>query len=242
MIRTTKSGVPYWLGIISARRPENVNKMLVTVGPGTWVVPQEEASLYEAEGAAVKAVSAPFPNLVASRNLALDLAFAEGLPCVQTDDDFVRIKRAYGKRRTEAITFDDAVELMIGRLQRAGFYHGAVAPTTNAFFVGDITSKTGFCIASLCVTLPCSLRFDDEMTLKEDYDYTLQHIAVYGGVVRSNDLLAEYQHYSNSGGAVEVRSTPNEQRNIAYLKAKWGKAIRDNPRRPNEILLSRNGK
>ena len=81
-----------------------------------------------------------------------------------------------------------------------------------------------------------------EMTLKEDYDYTLQHIARFGGVVRSNDLLAEYKHYSNTGGAVDVRNSVNEQLNIAYLKSKWGDAIRDNPRRPNEILLSLNKK
>ena len=237
MIKTTANGTRYWLGVVSAKRPNNVNKILESVGSGTWLVPTEEVSLYKEQGATV-VDSGTFPNLVPTRNLALDLAFAEGLPCVQTDDDFVRIKRAYGKKRTLEVTFDDAVELMIGRLQRAGLYFGAVAPTTNSFFVGDMTSRTGFCIGSFCVTLPCDLRFDINMTLKEDYDYTLQHIATFGGVVRSNDLLAEYKHYSNSGGAVEVRSTPNEQRNIAYLKSKWGAAIRDNPRRPNEILLA----
>lgn len=237
MKKTTDNGTEYWLGIVSAKRPDNVNKIHERVGLGTWLVPTEEVSLYEEQGATV-VDGGEFPNLVATRNLALDLAFEQGLPCVQTDDDFVKIKRAYGKQRTEEITFNDAVDLMIGRLQRAELFYGAVAPTTNPFFVGDITSKTGFCIASFCVTLPCGLRFDAKLTLKEDYDYTLQHIATFGGVVRSNDLLAEYKHYSNSGGAVAVRSTPNEQRNIAYLKSKWGEAIRDNPRRPNEILLT----
>ena len=241
MLRTTASGASYWLAVISAKRPNNVANMTSLVGPASWIVPKDDVQSYTGMGATT-INGCPYPNLVASRNKALDLAFSAGVPCVQTDDDLVRIKRAYGKRRTEEITFDDAVELMIGRLQRAGLYYGAVAPTTNAFFVGDITSRTGFCIASLCVTMPCELRFDAEMTLKEDYDYTLQHIATYGGVMRSNDLLAEYKHYSNEGGAVTVRNSDNEQRNIVYLKAKWGHAIRDNPRRENEILLSRNGK
>lgn len=237
MIRTTSNNVQYWLGVISAKRFQNVPEMHEKIGEATWIVPKEEVSQYEEMGATVVA-SNPFPNLVFSRNLALELAFEKGLPCVQTDDDFVRIKRAYGNKTQKEITFDEGVELMINRLTRANLYYGGVAPTHNAFFVGDITSKNLFCSGKLSVTRPCDLRFDANMTLKEDYDFTLQHIAKYGGVVRSNDLLTHYLNYTNKGGVFDIRNTPNEQRNIAYLKRKWGNAIRDNSKRKNEILMN----
>lgn len=50
-------------------------------------------------------------------------------------------------------------------------------------------------------------------------------------------MLFEFQHYSNKGGAVSYRDEQEEQRNIALLKEKWGTAVRDNPKRKNEILL-----
>jgi hypothetical protein len=44
-------------------------------------------------------------------------------------------------------------------------------------------------------------------------------------------------HRANPGGAVAVRTPEVEQEAIAYLRGKWGDWIKDNPRRPNEILL-----
>jgi hypothetical protein len=37
----------------------------------------------------------------------------------------------------------------------------------------------------------------------------------------------------------DIRNSEREQESIRILKKKWGDAIRDNPRRSNEILLKR---
>ena len=87
------------------------------------------------------------------------------------------------------------------------------------------------------LTRDTALRFDKSMRLKEDYDYTLQHLAANGRVARLDWILPEYQHYTNEGGAVAYRSPDEEQKAIAHLKEKWGPVIADNPKRPNEILL-----
>jgi hypothetical protein len=126
---------------------------------------------------------------------------------------------------------------MLNRLKDTPYKLGAVAPTSNRFFYTKPISTQVFCIASLCVVLPDDLRFDETIPLKEDYDFTLQHISRHGGVVRSNDLLAVYKHYRNKGGAVGYRNDKTERAAIAILQRKWGNAIRMNPRRENEILL-----
>jgi hypothetical protein len=83
---------------------------------------------------------------------------------------------------------------------------------------------------------PNEIRFDEQLTLKEDYDFTLQHIQKYG-TIRYQKYLFTFQHYSNKGGAVDIRNDKEEQKNIMILKSKWGDKIRLNPKRKNEILI-----
>lgn len=68
---------------------------------------------------------------------------------------------------------------------------------------------------------PC--RFDNEMTLKEDYDYTCSHIETHGSVLRCNRLMIHAKHRSNPGGAVASRDVggAKERKNIAILQRKW---------------------
>ena len=86
---------------------------------------------------------------------------------------------------------------------------------------------------------PNNLRFDSSLRLKEDYDYTLQHIKEFGGCVRYGLFLCSFKHYSNKGGAVSYRTNNLEQETIKYLMEKWGECIKLNPKRENEILLNR---
>lgn len=81
-------------------------------------------------------------------------------------------------------------------------------------------------------------RFDEEMTLKEDYDYTAQHIARHGGILRCNRMTVSAKHHA-PGGAESLRDKKGleEQRNIAILLRKWPKAFRAHPKRKNEVVL-----
>ena len=59
------------------------------------------------------------------------------------------------------------------------------------------------------------------MTLKEDYDFTAQHLHTYKKVCRVNRLLIWAEHWDNAGGAVTVRNKTTEKRNIKRLRLKW---------------------
>ena len=111
-----------------------------------------------------------------------------------------------------------------------------IPPTDNYFFANKIVSTNTFCIGDMLFIKPNELRFDEQLTLKEDYDYTLQH-KERGDVIRYQKYLFTFEHYSNKGGAVDVRDDEEEQKNIQILKSKWGDKIKLNPKRKNEILI-----
>jgi hypothetical protein len=236
------------IGIISKRRPKNILKKIYSDIIPTWYVSDnEDLKSYIASGVGKDVTSYGITiggKLVESRNKIIEDAKTFGKKyAVILEDDLTSLHIAANKKDKMVISISGAIELMVSRMEnelRGRFKLAGVAPTANAFFYNpeEPISFTKFCIGSfMIIRTDCDLRFDNNLTLKEDYDYTLQHIQKYGGVVRCNDILANYQHYSNKGGVVGYRTTETEQQNINYLKKKWGQMIRDNPKRPNEILL-----
>lgn len=83
---------------------------------------------------------------------------------------------------------------------------------------------------------PTHLRFNEEMSLKEDYDYTIQHIIEYSGVLRNHRLLTQFQHEKNPGGAVDRRTVALEQENISRLQLAYPGWFRKS-RRLNQITI-----
>merc|ERR1719446_1699769 len=92
------------------------------------------------------------------------------------------------------------------------------------FFVVDVGSK---------------VNFDENMRLKEDYDFTCAHIKAHGSVMRCNRMTLNVKHYDNGGGACTNRDKKGqeEQRNIAILNKKWPGCFRSNPKRKNEVIM-----
>jgi hypothetical protein len=79
--------------------------------------------------------------------------------------------------------------------------------------------------------------FDERMSLKEDYDFTCQHLHKHGIVCRVNRIFMTAEHYTNAGGAVAVRTARRERKNIGVLRQKWP-GVFLNQRRENEVILS----
>jgi hypothetical protein len=140
----------------------------------------------------------------------------------------------------DALTAAEALIMMLGAMRVTGLHLAGVAPTSNPYFSDPnkriVTHK--FIVGDLIIVSPeTDLRFDENLKLKEDYDYTLQHLHRYGGAARVDSIMAMFKHRTNPGGAVAFRTAEREQEAISYLKAKWPGEIRDNPRRENEILM-----
>jgi len=73
-------------------------------------------------------------------------------------------------------------------------------------------------------------RYDEDLSLKEDYDMTLQHLQKYGGVLRLNYAFYEVKQAEQTGGCATYRNIKEEKRQFWALQRKWGKDIvqRDN--------------
>ena len=231
----------YWLAVISHQRPKNVVTMRKALGgaQATWYIDRNDSvEHYKMAGAERVACSG---GLVESRNQALDDAFHRGLPCIQLSDDLKKLRRAISNKNKEAaqISFAAAVDTLATAAQANGARLAGCAPTDNAFYFNPDkpVHSTAFIVGDFILVYPCQLRFDDELPLKEDYDYTLNHLSAFGRVARCNSILASFAHRTNAGGAVAYRTDALEQQAIQHLKSKWGDAIKDNPRRPNEILM-----
>lgn len=229
-----------WLTVISTGRPHKVPRMTEQIGPATWYVKLDEGKAYIDSGA--HSVWEINGGLCMARNAALEDAFEYGLPCVQVSDDLLGTFMAYyenGLARKRPIPFWEAV----GHISAwAGAYSArlaGIAPTDNPYFYDPRSevSQDTFIVGDLIYVKPSSPRFDEEMILKEDYDFTLQHIRTYGTVARCNAVLGTFSHRSNSGGAVDYRTPERELDAIRYLKRKWGSWIKLNSKRPNEVLL-----
>lgn len=224
--------------IISHKRPGNIQKTeeLLGLHKGlTWYVGENEKEDYSAAGGTIVEGG----KLIPSRNHALDDAFKQNKYCVMIEDDLISINHITAYCIPRPITFGLAIKEMYDVLKNTPMHLAGASPTGNAFYY-DPHKPLGlkhFILGSFIMVKPTPLRFDDTLELKEDYDYTLQHISKYGGVCRLNYLLPRFRHSTNKGGAVDYRTEELEQSNIAKLKAKWGATISDNPRRKNEILL-----
>eukprot|EP00440_Ansanella_granifera_P005659 gb/GFBE01006144.1/.p1 GENE.gb/GFBE01006144.1/~~gb/GFBE01006144.1/.p1 ORF type:complete len:604 (+),score=156.38 gb/GFBE01006144.1/:1-1812(+) len=225
----------------------------------TWYVDAESLDDYKKLG--LKAVVGG--KLTPSRNKALQDAARLGKVCVQVSDDISAWEYRHGKRA--AVREDDAMNAAHAAAKRyivspvaaaqfilakmrgspleqkpklGGVYMlGSCART----FAGDEFGTKHFILGDFFVADTGSkVRFDESMTLKEDYDFTCSHIRAHGSVMRCNRMTLQVKHYSNSGGACTNRDKKGEQerKNIAILTSKWPRAFRPNHKRKNEVIMS----
>lgn len=225
--------------IISHLRPQNVTKMQALLFPSTchWYVGKGEKDSYTLAGAHTVSDSG---GLCESRNAALFDADFYGKFCVQLSDDLKKMmwQPANGGLLVEWDFGSILRRFSVGFHDDRGLHLQGIAPTSNPYFVHKKFTTDGFIIGDcIAVRQHSGIRFDETLKLKEDYDFTIQHLEKYGRVLRHNDILCEFAHYTNAGGAVAVRTMEVEQASIKRLKEKWPLFIKDNPKRPNEILL-----
>jgi hypothetical protein len=227
--------------IISTQRAGNVpamEQLCAGLNP-VWVVADEaDEAEYRYAGARQVLVGGA---LCASRNVALDYGMDQGTHVLQLSDDLKKVEVTSGPKRADvtAIRLPTAVGVMLGALvNHPAAQLVGVAPTANPYFSKQRIHPTAFIVGDMILTRAgCPVRFDLNLRLKEDYDYTCQHLQTYGEVARIDNLLATFAHRTNRGGAVAVRTPELEQEMIDYLTQKWPGAIKPNPRRPGEVLL-----
>lgn len=225
------------IGIVSSERASHVPVMAAHLDglPATWYVPEGQGGDYRYVGA--RQVAEVAGNLSDQRNAVLEDAFEAGKIAVQLNDDLVNLRWTDDGKTAVPIDLPNALIRVVLLLTDTEYRFAGGAPTTNAYFWREPISTRHFILAHLMVMRPCPERFDTAMRLKEDYDYTLQHLLAYGGVCRVNGLLANFRHYEKRGGCGPYRTPEEEERHVEYLLKKWPGAVRRNPKREHEVLI-----
>ena len=202
-----------------------------------FVVKNEEIDAYKTAGCRKVYGTATVngSNLVNSRNFALDHAFENNRFCVQLDDDLEKVRIRDTKTEVDP---NEAIKDMASKLGcLRGVYHMGVPPTTNDYFIKTDFSKNLFMPACMTITKPTHLRYDENLTLKEDYDYCLQHTTTYGSTLRYHHYIWCFKAKTNKGGCQDYRSSDEEQRCIRFLRRKWGSKVKMHPTRQDEIKI-----
>lgn len=225
----------YNVYVISAGRYDKLNFTPEQKSKYIFCVKKGEKHLYEKHGCKNVFETG---TLMQSRNAALNMAFNENKICVQLSDDLKKVTTNKNFGPKKQVDIDYAIDQLVNIFQKVdGVYLMGIPPTSNDFFAKSLISKNTFCIGDMLFVKPNDLRFDTLLTLKEDYDYTLQHLNKFKNCFRYQKYLFEFQHYKNKGGAVDYRTEQEEQKNIKILFSKWGNKIKLNPKRKNEILI-----
>lgn len=198
-------------------------------------------------------------KLIPARNKALEDAVQAGKVCVQTSDDigswtFANYAGRYPNMNEGNAAWRCADKFEISPVAAARFLLakmrargpccrlGGVYPLGNGGRAMGAQSfmTQNFILGDFFVAEVSECRFDERLSLKEDYDFTASHLMRYGEALRCNRMLITAKHETNAGGACDARDAAGtkEQYNIAILKEKWPGAIRDHPTRANQVVLS----
>jgi len=223
----------------------------------TWYVDEDSLEAYRALG--LRAVVGG--KLTPARNRALADARRQGKVCVQCSDDISCWEYRVGEQAKER-TMDAqnkahrnskryvvspvmAAQFVLAKMR--GVEEARKPQLGGAYILGDCSrtwggeafSRRHFILGDFLVADDSKVRFDERLTLKEDYDFVAQHIHTHGSVMRCNRLTFSAKHYSNSGGAVDNRDAAGtkEQANMAILFQKWPNAIYPHGTRRNEVVL-----
>jgi len=234
----------YIITCISHNRHENINAFFKVIGTKEivfFVKDEQDKKLYLQNGAKEVIVSG---TLMDSRNASLEYCFKQNKICIQLSDDLEKIMTNdfTGKRTHSYTDANNVIETVMPHFIGSDYYFAGFPPTNNPFFSLKEYEYDKFIVGDFIIIKPNKLRFDTNLRLKEDYDYTLQHIKELNGCIRYGAFLNSFKHYSNKGGAVAYRTSQLEQETIKYLQKKWGECIKLNSKRENEILINKNSK
>jgi hypothetical protein len=72
-----------------------------------------------------------------------------------------------------------------------------------------------------------SLRYDESLPTKEDYDYALQVLHKYHKILRFNKYSYMAGHINNEkGGSISIRRMEMEKEQAKIMERKWGKVVK----------------
>jgi hypothetical protein len=218
----------------SYRRPSRVETFEYLPTIRAYVAP-EELEAYRAsypERDVVACAPGVQGNLCRVRNHIIDRELVQGDADVLVilDDDFHGLEYWQRNRRHKLATeeFLAFVEKYTIVARELGAFLWGVNLTNDKQIYREYTP---FCTVAYiggpfqAILRGCALRYDERMPLKEDYDFSLQHLNRYRCVLRVNRCYYEVRQSEQSGGCATYRNIEREKTQLELLRRKWGSEI-----------------
>lgn len=201
-----------------------------------WFIPRHNEDEYRKAGAKnIILVDGKMPMKSIQLNAALDYSFSKNSYCVTMDDDYISSKVldvVNGKKKDKNITIPEITNCIVDSLEnQQEFFLGGVPSNTNPFYANDSISKKGMISGQFLIHKPQDkIRFDENITCIEDFDYVIGHHVTWGGILKHNKFLVNY-HMINRGKFLKgngvggydlnIRKEENLLETISYLNEKW---------------------
>jgi hypothetical protein len=207
-----------------------------------YVVRAHEQAAYARLGRRLMVIppKAGVKDISSTRNWILDHAECERI--VMVDDDissFIHLhQRARQKLSPDQVDrfiqnmFEVSMDMVSG-LWGCSMLTDPMAYSINMPFAFDVPILGPF-----CGHIIDDIRYDQSLTLKEDYDYFLQKVSRYGMTVRANFFSYQCDHFKLPGGCQSYRTAESEREQQQALIAKWGsRIIRYNEKNPESVNM-----
>lgn len=148
---------------------------------------------------------------------------------VMIDDDVTRIGRHLGIKKTKHYLDSNDVDEFIERGATMAEECGCsvfgmnMLPDTGAYRQYTPFSFTNCVLGPfMAVRTDTPLRFDERLSLKEDYDFSIQAMRRDRRVLRFNQYFYEVKHLNLTGGCAFYRTSTKEVEQMKIFRSKWG--------------------
>jgi TET-associated glycosyltransferase-like protein len=197
-----------------------------------------EQKLYQRHHPNLNVINTTTSGIAAARNVMLDY-YGTGASVVMMCDDVRNVLEFTGAKRLTPLKGEE-LDTFIHNAFAAALQHGTklwgVYPVNNHFYMKH-TLSSGFCIGSFCGVVVSDIDYPEDMPLKEDYAFTIDHVKAFRKVVRFNYITVDAVHYRNAGGCQLYRDDAREEEACQYLLTHYPWCVGRHPRRQHEIIL-----
>ena len=181
-----------------------------------------------------------FTTMGKLRNDILDY-YNEWDKILMLDDDVSKIYKLCfknGKPNKEEISTNEFLELIeqwFGMCESIWYKLRGVNSSQNPLCMKNVIKYDKFIDWTFLWIIKSKLRFDDQINNKEDYDFTIQNVKAYWGAIRFDRICTDNKYLATKWG---LQNSPRTQeKDIVRLDMKWGKIIKRNPKKAEEIFI-----
>lgn len=203
---------------------------------GVIVVPEKQLDSYAAlqelpEGWAIRSIpDAEDGNISRKRNAILRLFEGQDIVMLDDDYDYIGSWEQGEDRHLEADDIRWLLESGPRMARELGTPLWGINVQVDRRFYREYTplSITNIVLGpflGITSDLPEDIRFDDDLWLKEDYDFSLRVLHRFHRILRLNRYHYRVDHHSELGGVVGSRNMPEEVRQLQALQRRWGSDV-----------------